>query len=328
VIPTPPDPPARPRDSDAGPAPFGLVGATLAAEPAAPGEQGLLEGPGPAAELELADLPEEWDLPADPGPLAGAGQKFSVRLDNFEGPFDLLLSLISRRQLDVTEVALSQVTDDFISYLKAVGDEFDLGQATEFLVVAATLLDLKAARLLPAAEVEDEEDLALLEARDLLFARLLQYRAYKLAAAHLGELAKQAGRRFGRTAELEPRFAALSPELRIGVDLHRFAAVAAAALRPRPVPVVGVEHIHTPRVSVREHMMAMAERLARAGSVTFRSLVADCGSTLEVVARFLGLLELYRDGAVSFDQAEALSELRVRWIGAGPSDANPDEEYG
>ena len=270
-----------------------------------------------ADDLALEDLPEEWDLPPEPEPLVsgGAQQRFSVRLDNFEGPFDLLLTLISRRQLDVTEVALSQVTDDFISYLKAAGDEFDLGQATEFLVVAATLLDLKAARLLPAADVEDEEDLALLEARDLLFARLLQYRAYKLAAAHLAALAKQAGRRFGRVAELEPRFAALSPELRIGVDPQQFAAIAARALRPRPVPVVGVEHLHTPRVSVREHMTAMAERLARTGSATFRSLIADCGSTLEVVARFLGLLELYRDGVVTFEQAEALGELHVRWTG-------------
>ena len=309
MIRTPPDLPARRSAAAAGPASTGPAGVAL------------------ADELALEDLPEEWELP-EPEPLTGAGQKFSVRLDNFEGPFDLLLTLIGRRQLDVTEVALSQVTDDFISYLKAAGDGFDLGQATEFLVVAATLLDLKAARLLPAAEVEDEEDLALLEARDLLFARLLQYRAYKLAAAHLSELAKRAGRRFARTAELEPRFAALSPELRIGVDLYQFAAVAAGALRPRPVPVVGVEHLHTPRVSVREHMAAMAERLARTGSATFRSLVADCGSTLEVVARFLGLLELYRDGAVSFDQAEALSELRVRWIGAGQSAADPDEEYG
>ncbi|HST49412.1 MAG TPA: segregation/condensation protein A [Jatrophihabitans sp.] len=318
-------------------------------------------------ELALEDLPEEWDLPASSdGPALSAGpgspedssaaevpgaesgrQRFSVRLDNFEGPFDLLLTLISRRQLDVTEVALSQVTDEFISYLKAAGEAFDLGQATEFLVVAATLLDLKAARLLPAAEVEDEEDLALLEARDLLFARLLQYRAYKLAAAHLGTLAARAGRRYGRVAELEPRFAALSPELRIGVDLHQFAAVAAAALRPRPVPVVGVDHLHAPRVSVREHMLLLAGRLARTGSATFRSLVADCGSTLEVVARFLGLLELYRDGAVSFDQAEALSELHVRWTGSsrGPDQSgepdsgsseyaapragtDPDEEYG
>ncbi|MDT0262802.1 segregation/condensation protein A [Jatrophihabitans sp. DSM 44399] len=289
--------------------------------------------------VELEELPEQWDLPAEPEPLMNDG-KFRVRLDNFEGPFDLLLTLIGRRQLDVTEVALSQVTDDFIGYLKAAGEGFDLGQATEFLVVAATLLELKAARLLPAADVDGEEDLALLEARDLLFARLLQYRAYKLVAGHLGELEKQASRRFGRNAELEPRFAALTPELRIGVDLHQFAAIAANALKPKPVPVVGVDHIHAPRVSVREHMAAMAERLARTGSATFRSLIAECGSTLEVVARFLGLLELYRDGTVAFDQVEALGELRIRWVGgqrapnddAGPDNASPeidpDEEYG
>jgi segregation and condensation protein A len=296
-------------------------------------------------DLALEDLPEEWDLPAEPEPLISDG-KFRVRLDNFEGPFDLLLTLIGRRQLDVTEVALSQVTDDFIGYLSAAGKDFDLGQATEFLVVAATLLDLKAARLLPAAEVEDEEDLALLEARDLLFARLLQYRAYKLAAAHLAELEKRASRRFGRDTELEPRFAALSPELQFGVDRYQFAAIAAGALTPKPVPMVGVDHIHAPRVSVREHMAAMRERLARTGTATFRSLVAECTSTLEVVARFLGLLELYRDGDVAFDQAAALAELRVRWIGddqdrqdrdpvdaqdpAPPAQADhdPDEEYG
>ncbi len=289
----------------------------------------------PAEDPALEDLPEEWELPDSPGPLVGDGPPgtFNVRLDNFSGPFDLLLTLIGRRQLDVTEVALSQVTDDFIAYLKAAGDQFDLGQATEFLVVAATLLDLKAARLLPAAEVEDEEDLALLEARDLLFARLLQYRAYKQAAAYLGELAQWAGRRFGRAAELEPRFATLSPELRIGVDLYQFAAIAATALAPRPVPVVGVDHLHTPRVSVGEHMARMAERLARTGGATFRALVADCQSTLEVVARFLGLLELYRSGDVAFDQAEALAELRVRWTGGSrpagsASETDPDEEYG
>jgi segregation and condensation protein A len=294
-------------------------------------------GTEPAAEdLALEDLPQVWELPADPEPLISDG-KFRVRLDNFEGPFDLLLVLIGRRQLDVTEVALSQVTDDFIGYLKAAGADFDLGQATEFLVVAATLLDLKAARLLPAADVEDEEDLALLEARDLLFARLLQYRAYKLAAAHLGELEKRAGRRFGRDVELEARFATLSPELRIGVDLHQFAAIAANALRPRPVPVVGVDHIHAARVSVAEHMAAMSARLARTGGTTFRALVAECQSTLEVVARFLGLLELYRNGDVAFDQAEALSELRIRWTGGTGADRdererannlNADEEYG
>ena len=259
----------------------------------------------------------------------GAPGVFSVRLENFEGPFDLLLNLISRRQLDVTEVALSQVTDEFISYLAGM-DEWDLGKATEFLVVAATLLDLKAARLLPAAEVEDEEDLALLEARDLLFARLLQYRAYKLAAAHLRELDRVQSRRHGRAVELEERFANLLPEVLLGVSPSQLAALAAQAMVPKPVPVVLTDHVHAPQVSVREHMVIVRERLRRQGAATFRALVADCTITLEVVARFLALLELYRDGAVAFDQAAALAELRVRWTGSmhDTDDSEIDEDYG
>jgi len=262
--------------------------------------------------------------------------RFRVRLENFEGPFDLLLSLITRRQLDLTEVALSQVTDEFIAHLSSSA-RWDLGQATQFLVVAATLLDLKAARLLPSADVEDEEDLALLEARDLLFARLLQYRAYKLAAAYLGELDRVQARRHGRSVELEPQFAALLPEVLIGVSPSRLAAIAAAASVPRPIPVVMTDHVHTPRVSVSEHIAILRDRLRRAGSATFRALSADCASTLEVVARFLGLLELYRDDLVAFDQVAALSELRVRWVGPLEEAADDrhrrnatavDEEYG
>jgi segregation and condensation protein A len=261
---------------------------------------------------------------------------FRVRLENFEGPFDLLLTLISRRQLDVTEVALSQVTDEFLSYL-AGSARWDLDRATEFLVVASTLLDLKTARLLPAAEVEDEEDLALLEARDLLFARLLQYRAYKLAAAYLGELERTQGRRYGRSAALEPRFADLLPDVLLGVSPQRFAELAARAMAPRPAPTVSIEHVHAPRVSVREQMTVLRIRLRSAGAATFRALVGDCTTKLEVVGRFLALLELYREGAVAFDQAAALAELRVRWTGPtedadGESDAGEeadiDEEYG
>ncbi len=264
-----------------------------------------------------------------------AANTFNVRLDNFEGPFDLLLALISKRQLDVTEVALSQVTDEFISYL-AAAEKWDLGQATGFLVVAATLLDLKTARLLPAAEVEDEEDLALLEARDLLFARLLQYRAYKLAAAYLAELERKQGRRHGRSVELEPQFAELLPEVLIGITPQRLAELAAQAMVPKPVPTVAIDHVHAPRVSVREQMAILRDRLRRSGAATFRALVSDCPSTLEVVGRFLAVLELYREGAVAFDQAAALTELRVRWTGAEATDAVPqggsgtdvDEEYG
>ena len=240
---------------------------------------------------------------------------FSVHLDVFDGPFDLLLGLIAKHQLDVTDVALSRVTDDFIAHIRALGRDWDLGQATEFLVVAATLLDLKAARLLPSGDVEDEEDLALLEARDLLFARLLQYRAYKQAAAHLATLLASEARRFPRQVSMEPRYAGLLPEVLLGLGPAQFAALAARVLAPRAEPTVDIGHAHGGTVSVREQTALLTERLRRQGGGSFRALTADCGSTLEVVARFLGLLELYREGLVSFEQAEALGDLHVRWTG-------------
>jgi segregation and condensation protein A len=227
-------------------------------------------------------------------------------------------------------VALHQVTDDFIAHIRAMGKEWDLGQATEFLVVAATLLDLKAARLLPAAEIDDEEDLALLEARDLLFARLLQYRAYKQVAAFLAEREATAGKRYPRAVSLEPRFAEAIPEVLLGIGVERFAELAALALTPKPPPTVSIDHIHAPRVSVREHAAILRSRLMRSGAATFRALCYDCDGTLEVVARFLALLELYREGVLSFDQVEALGELHVRWVG-GEDAATADieiDEYG
>jgi segregation and condensation protein A len=243
-------------------------------------------------------------------------RRFTVRLHNFEGPFDLLLQLISQHQMDVTEVALHQVTDEFIAHLRVLGESFDLDETTEFLVVAATLLDLKAARLLPSAEVEDEADLALLEARDLLFARLLQYRAYKQVAALFTELEAAAMRRYPRSVALEERFASLLPEVLLGVDAARFAEIAAAVFGPKPPPpTVSLEHLHTPQVSVREHAAVLRDRLEREGQASFRSLVADCGHTREVVARFLALLDLYRAAVVVFDQADPLGELCVRWTG-------------
>jgi segregation and condensation protein A len=244
-----------------------------------------------------------------------ANGRFTVRLTNFEGPFDLLLQLIGKHKLDVTEIALSVVTDEFIAHLRALGDELDLDQASEFLVVAATLLDLKAARLLPAAEVEDEEDLAALEARDLLFARLLQYKAYKQAAAFLREREAVAARRFPRDVGLEPRFADLLPEVLLGVTPEQFAALAVQALTPKPPPTVSVAHLHASAVSVTEQLLLVRGRLAVAGTTTFRALSADCAHTLEVVARFLALLELYRQQLVTFDQVSPLGELHVRWTG-------------
>jgi segregation and condensation protein A len=246
---------------------------------------------------------------------------FQIRLRNFEGPFDLLLQLISQQQLDVTEVALHTVTDDFIAYTKSLGVHAGLDQITDFLVVAATLLDLKAARLLPHAEVDDIEDLQLLESRDLLFARLLQYRAYMQVAQLFAELESKAMRRYPRSVALEDRFADLLPEVLLGVDLEQFAQVAAATFRPKPVPTVGLDHLHAPPVSVQEEATGLLGLLKAHGAgawLGFPDLVADCPTSLHVVARFLALLELFREKVLAFDQEEALGPLRVSWTGEEP----------
>ncbi|MFG2136987.1 segregation and condensation protein A [Streptomyces sp. NPDC048650] len=253
--------------------------------------------------------------------------RFTVRLDNFEGPFDLLLQLISRHKMDVTEVALSKVTDEFMAHIRAMGPDWDLDQTTEFLVVAATLLDLKAARLLPAAEVEDEADLALLEARDLLFARLLQYRAYKrIADIFSGRLADEA-RRYPRTVGLEPEHAELLPEVVISIGAEGFARLAVKAMRPKARPQVYVDHIHAPLVSVREQAEVVMAQLRAVGTAGFQELVADAPDTLTVVARFLALLELYRERVVALDQEEALGALTVRWTGAEGAEPVVTDEF-
>ncbi|WP_432126378.1 segregation and condensation protein A [Streptomyces sp. bgisy082] len=256
---------------------------------------------------------------------SGADGRFTVRLSNFEGPFDLLLQLITKHKLDVTEVALSRVTDEFMAHLRALGPDGDLDQTTEFLVVAATLLDLKTARLLPAAEVEDEADLALLEARDLLFARLLQYRAYKRVAAVFEERWENEGRRHPRTVGLEPHHAELLPEVIISIGAEGFAKLAVKAMQPRAEPQVYVEHIHAPLVSVREQAAVVAALLRERGTAAFRELIEDAGDTLTVVARFLALLELYRERAVALDQETALGDLTVSWTGGDGEPGVTDE---
>ncbi|WP_425348273.1 segregation/condensation protein A, partial [Streptomyces palmae] len=283
-------------------------------------------GAQPEASVPAADPPvhaAEVDSAQDGAPVpperaAGApvgDGRFTVRLANFEGPFDLLLQLISKHKLDVTEVALSKVTDEFMAHIRAMGPDWDLDQTTEFLVVAATLLDLKAARLLPAAEVEDEADLALLEARDLLFARLLQYRAYKQVADIFSDRLDAESRRHPRTVGLEPQHAELLPEVVISIGAAGFARLAVKAMQPKAKPQVYVDHIHAPLVSVREQAEVVIARLRAAGEATFQVLVEDAPDTLTVVARFLALLELYREKAVALEQPEALGALVVRWAG-------------
>lgn len=261
------------------------------------------------------------------GESPGRPPGFEVHLDNFEGPFDLLLGLISKHKLDVTEIALARVTDEFVSWIKAKGVDWDLDEASEFLVIAATLLDLKAARLLPAAEVEDDEDLALLEARDLLFARLLQYRAFKDVAATFADRLAAEALRVPRAVSVEPRFARLLPELVLGITAEQLAAVAARAMTPRVAPTVGLEHLHAPPVSVREQAAIIVDRLRRTRSASFRTLIADTDATVVVVARFLALLELFREGAISFDQVTPLGELTIRWTGSGDPDVSDVDEF-
>jgi segregation and condensation protein A len=255
---------------------------------------------------------------------------FSVHLANFDGPFDLLLQLISRHKMDVTEVSLSIVTDEFISFIRGLeesGQGWELEQATEFLVVAATLLDLKAARLLPSGDVEDEEDLALLEARDLLFARLLQYRAFKEIAATFSERIAAADKSFARVVSLDPALASLLPEVLIGVGAHRFAAIAERVLTPKVAPVVAVQHLHTSLVSVAEESRMVVEALRHSKSLNFRNLIADADSTLVVVARFLALLDLYRQGVLRFDQVIALGELQITWTGSLEGEVEITDEF-
>jgi segregation and condensation protein A len=262
---------------------------------------------------------------ARPAGESGRGS-FDVHLTNFDGPFDLLLQLIGRRQLDITEVALSQVTDDFIAHVKAAGSAWDLDQTTQFVVVAATLLDLKAARLIPSGEVEDPEDLALLEARDLLFARLLAYRAFKQVAGWLERTLAEQSRRAPRTAGLEPRFTRLLPEVELRVTPEAFAVLAARAMTPKPAEVVSLTHLHGAAVSVTEQAGLLVDRLRRQRVATFRALTGDA-DRLTTVARFLALLELFREGAVAFEQVTALGELTVRWTGADSGDLTISDEF-
>jgi segregation and condensation protein A len=255
---------------------------------------------------------------------------FSVHLSNFDGPFDLLLQLISRHKMDVTEVSLSMVTDEFISFIRALeasGEGWELDQATEFLVVAATLLDLKAARLLPSGDVEDEEDLALLEARDLLFARLLQYRAFKEIAATFNERIATADKSFARVVALDPSLAALLPEVLIGVGAARFAAIAERVLTPKVTPTVAIQHLHMALVSVAEESKMVVEALRHSKTLSFRNLISDADSTLVVVARFLALLDLYRQGVLRFDQVIALGELQISWTGSLEGEVEITDEF-
>ena len=257
-------------------------------------------------------------------------QPFEVHLDVFQGPFELLLGLISKHKLDITEIALAEVTFEFMAHIRAhqaSDTEWDLSQASEFLLVAATLLDLKSAHLLPQLNPADEEDLALIEARDLLFARLLQYRAFKQVASTFAERIATAGRMTARQAGLDPHFSALLPELVMVITPEQLAMIAARAITPKSVPTVGLEHLHAPAVNVREQAAVIVQRLRASRTCSFRSLVADADSTLVIVARFLALLELFHESVISFDQAAAFGELTVQWTGQDDGEIDFSDEF-
>ncbi|MEU2678822.1 ScpA family protein [Streptomyces sp. NPDC007107] len=316
--------PAAAVEAPEDPAKAPVVPVEAPAAPVAPAKAPVASTEAPAAPDADEPAGSSTEAPAAPD---GDDRRFTVRLVNFEGPFDLLLQLISKHKLDVTEVALSKVTDEFMAHIRAMGADWDLDQTTEFLVVAATLLDLKAARLLPTAEVEDEADLALLEARDLLFARLLQYRAYKRIAEIFSDRLESESRRHPRTVGLEPQHAELLPEVVISIGPEGFARLAVKAMQPKAKPQVYVDHIHAPLVSVREQAEIVVARLRAEGEISFRELTEDAEDTLTVVARFLALLELYREKAVALDQEEALGDLLVRWAGGEGTEPVVTDEF-
>ncbi len=266
--------------------------------------------------------PDAAAAPSQAESTEAADDRFRVSLGNFDGPFDLLLTLISKHELDITEVSLSKVTDEFISYLKGLDDDADLDQASEFLVVAATLLDMKVAGLLPQGELVDAESVALLEARDLLFARLLQYRAFKEVSAWFARCLEREGRRHMRAVRLDEKHRRAVPELVWTLSADDFAAIAMLAFAPKEIPHVGLDHLHAPLVSIREQAAIVVTLLRDAGQLNFRELVAGVTQTGVVVARFIAVLELYRHAALSFEQLEPLGELTLRWTADRWSEEN------
>lgn len=260
-----------------------------------------------------------------------ASQGFSVTLSNFDGPFDLLLSLISKHELDITEISLSRITDEFIAYLRGLDSDEELDQASEFLVVAATLLDLKVAGLLPQGELVDAEDVALLEARDLLFARLLQYRAFKEAAEWFSTRLESESTRHFRSVRLEEKYRKQTPELVWTLTAEDFAAIAALAMAPREIPSVGLDHLHAPLVSIREQAAHVVALLRRGEPMSFRQLIAGADQKGVIIARFLAVLELYRGAFIGFEQLEPLGELTIHWSAEHWTDdslANLGADYG
>ena len=251
---------------------------------------------------------------ATPAPTGEETEGFALDIDGFSGPFDLLLRLISRHEFDIIELAISTVTDEFIAYVRQLDERGQLEESSQFIGVAATLIDIKVAELLPRGEVVDPEDVALLEARDLLFARLLQYRAFKQAAEWLSTKLGEESGRHSREVPIDLRAFAAVPEVELRLSPDDLAALAIAVLTPKDVPTVGLAHLHAPAVSIREQAGIVVSALRRRGHASFGELIADATARGDVVARFIAILELYRANAVAFEQIEPLGPLDIRWV--------------
>lgn len=237
---------------------------------------------------------------------------YHVSLSAFEGPFDLLLHLIARRKVDIYEIPIAAITDDYLAVIGQL-DQLDLEVTTEFLVVAATLVELKAARLLPSQDDPEVDELAL-EARDLLYARLLDYRTFREAAAHLRDRLERFDGYIPREVRLEPQLAALRPEASLGISPDQLALIAARAFADRPADVLDLSHVQPVRMTVREAAGMILDELTRAdGPLTFDELTAGCRHTAEVVVHFLACLELYKLDHVDLQQPENLGTLTVTW---------------
>ncbi|WP_311777637.1 segregation and condensation protein A [Trueperella abortisuis] len=246
---------------------------------------------------------------------------FAVDLDVFSGPFEVLLSLISRKKLDVTEVALAEVTDEFLDFVRV--HEADLSQMSQFVVIAATLLDMKAARLLPHEEVE-EEDVEILSARDLLFAKLLQYKAYKDVAADLAATLAVQSLSHARDVPMEERFRALLPEVELRIGVEDLALLAARALTRMPEEVT-FDHLHDPLVPVETQVDYLRQTLVVGERVSFTELCRPAHSVTTVVSRFLAVLEMLRGGEVDVEQNGPLATLFITRT-ATPKDARPSAD--
>jgi segregation and condensation protein A len=249
---------------------------------------------------------------------------YEVTTEVFEGPFDLLLHLIMREQVDLYEVSLLTVVDAYLAELDRMqrsGVALDLDMATEFLLIAATLIELKARRLLPGREdLELDEELAIWEERDLLLARLLECKTFKDAARVMAHLGDEASRSFPRTAGPDERFLEVTPDLLAGVTPAQLKAAFLKAVAPKPVPKVDIRHLHQIKVTVSDAITELIDELPRVGRISFRRLTSSFVDRIEVVVRFLALLEMFKRGLVDLEQPDSFGDIEVVWLADGRVD--------